>query len=216
MKMIELNTFSHSGKDKANEDYALCHRLSDNSLVAVLADGMGGLSYGAEAAKIVSESIMAAIRDNVQECSPEEILRMAFDAADVAIYRKCRELKCRMGAAVTVALVMDASLYYAWQGNVRLYKVSDGELSLLTTDHIVADAEGTYLTRCVNGKGFRENIPVMHEELEQVDRIIICSDGCYRHTDLNAMINHGGAFEFDGIFEDDASLIEMKKSNWRI
>lgn len=211
--MIELNTFSHSGKDKANEDYALCHRLSDNSLVAVLADGMGGLSYGAEAAKIVSESIMAAIRDNVQECSPEEILRMAFDAADVAIYRKCRELKCRMGAAVTVALVIDASLYYAWQGNVRLYKVSDGELSLLTTDHIVADAEGTYLTRCVNGKGFRENIPVMHEELEQVDRIIICSDGCYRHTDLNAMINHGGAFEFDGIFEDDASLIEMKKSN---
>lgn len=211
--MIELNTFSHSGKDKANEDYALCHRLSDNSLVAVLADGMGGLSYGAEAAKIVSESIMAAIRDNVQECSPEEILRMAFDAADVAIYRKCRELKCRMGAAVTVALVMDASLYYAWQGNVRLYKVSDGELSLLTTDHIVADAEGTYLTRCVNGKGFRENIPVMHEELEQVDRIIICSDGCYQHTDLNAMINHGGAFEFDGIFEDDASLIEMKKSN---
>lgn len=211
--MIKLNTFSHSGKDKANEDYALCHRLSDNSLVAVLADGMGGLSYGAEAAKIVSESIMAAIRDNVQECSPEEILRMAFDAADVAIYRKCRELKCRMGAAVTVALVMDASLYYAWQGNVRLYKVSDGELSLLTTDHIVADAEGTYLTRCVNGKGFRENIPVMHEELEQVDRIIICSDGCYRHTDLNAMINHGGAFEFDGIFEDDASLIEMKKSN---
>lgn len=211
--MIELNTFSHSGKDKANEDYALCHRLSDNSLVAVLADGMGGLSYGAEAAKIVSESIMAAIRNNVQECSPEEILRMAFDAADVAIYRKCRELKCRMGAAVTVALVMDASLYYAWQGNVRLYKVSDGELSLLTTDHIVADAEGTYLTRCVNGKGFRENIPVMHEELEQVDRIIICSDGCYRHTDLNAMINHGGAFEFDGIFEDDASLIEMKKSN---
>ena len=195
MKMIELNTFSHSGKDKANEDYALCHRLSDNSFVAVLADGMGGLSYGAEAAKIVSESIMAAIRDNVQECSPEEILRMAFDAADVAIYRKCRELKCRMGAAVT------------------LYKVSDGELSLLTTDHIVADAEGTYLTRCVNGKGFRENIPVMHEELEQVDRIIICSDGCYRHTDLNAMINHGGAFEFDGIFEDDASLIEMKKSN---
>ena len=187
MKMIELNTFSHSGKDKANEDYALCHRLSDNSLVAVLADGMGGLSYGAEAAKIVSESIMAAIRDNVQECSPEEILRMAFDAADVAIYRKCRELKCRIGAAVTVALVMDASLYYAWQGNVRLYKVSDGELSLLTTDHIVADAEGTYLTRCVNGKGFRENIPVMHEELEQVDRIII--------------------------FEDDASLIEMKKSN---
>ena len=49
--MIELKAFSHSGKDKDNEDYALCHRLSGNSLVAVLADGMGGLSYGACAAK---------------------------------------------------------------------------------------------------------------------------------------------------------------------
>lgn len=213
MKMIELKAFSHSGRDKDNEDYALCHRLSDNSLVAVLADGMGGLSYGACAAKIISDSILATVIDKIQGCSPEDVLRMAFDAADSAIYRKCRELKCRMGAAVTVALAMGDSLYYAWQGNVRLYKVSDGELSLLTTDHIVADAEGIYLTRCVNGKGFRENVPVMHERLEQVDRIIICSDGCYRHTDLNAMINHGGAFEFDGIFEDDASLIEMKKSN---
>ncbi len=53
----------------------------------------------------------------------------------------------------------------------------------------------------------------MHEGLEQVDRIIICSDGCYKHKDLNAMINHSGAFEFDGIFEDDASLWQMKKVN---
>ena len=60
--MIELKAFSHSGKDKDNEDYALCHRLSDNSLVAVLADGMGGLSYGACAAKIISDSILATRR----------------------------------------------------------------------------------------------------------------------------------------------------------
>lgn len=213
MKKIELKAFSHSGKDKTNEDYFLCHRLSDDSLVVILADGMGGLSYGACAAKIISDSILATIIDKIQGCSPEDVLRMAFDAADSAINRKCMELKCRMGAAVTVALVMDDSLYYAWQGNVRIYKVSDGKLSLLTTDHIVADADGTYLTRCVNGKGFRENIPVMHEGLEQVDRIIICSDGCYRHTDLHALIYHGAAVEFGGIFEDDASLIEMKKSN---
>ena len=213
MKMIEYQTFSLPGKDKTNEDYTLCHRLSDKSLVAVLADGMGGLSYGAEAAKAVSESIMSTILDNIRKRSPEKVLRMAFDVADSAIHQKCRKLKCRMGAAVTVALAMGDSLYYAWQGNVRLYKAAYGKLSLLTTDHIAAETGGTYLTRCVNGKGFRENIPVMHERLEHVDSIIICSDGWYRNTDMNAMANRNTPFEPDGIFEDDASFIEFKKND---
>lgn len=61
MKTIEFKTISYSGKDKTNEDYILCHKLSDNTLISILADGMGGLSYGAEAAIIVSESIMTTI-----------------------------------------------------------------------------------------------------------------------------------------------------------
>lgn len=139
MKNIEFKAFSFPGTGKINEDYILCHKLSDNSLIAILADGMGGLSYGAEAAKIVSESIMTTILDKVQDCLPENVLRIAFDAADTALYKKCRELKCKMGAAVTVALIIDDFLYYAWQGNVRLYKVCNGETILLSTDHIVAD-----------------------------------------------------------------------------
>ena len=71
MKTIEFKTISYSGKDKINEDYILCHKLSDNSLIAILADGMGGLSYGAEAAKIVSESIMTTILDHVHDSSPK-------------------------------------------------------------------------------------------------------------------------------------------------
>lgn len=95
-----MNPYNHSGKDKPNEDYILCHKLSDDSAIAVLADGMGGLSYGAEAAKIVSESIFfTTIINKIQECSPEDVLRMAFDSADSAIQQKCRDLKCKMGAA---------------------------------------------------------------------------------------------------------------------
>ncbi len=213
MKIIEFKTFSYSGKDKSNEDYILCRKISENCLVAILADGMGGLSYGAEAARIVSETILGTILGKLQEHSPEEVLRMAFEAADSAIYEKCRELKCKMGAAVTVALMKDDSLYYAWQGNVRLYKVADGNLSLLTTDHIVNETEGIFLTRCVNGKGYREDVPVKQEKLEQIDRIYICSDGCYRHLDLNTIVTQEVEFAPDGILEDDASFIEVKVSN---
>jgi len=96
MKTIEFKTASYSGKDKSNEDYIICHKLSDRSLFAILADGMGGLSFGTEAAKIVSESIMTMILSKIRDCSPEDVLRMAFEAADTAISKKCREWKCKI------------------------------------------------------------------------------------------------------------------------
>ncbi|WP_294589945.1 protein phosphatase 2C domain-containing protein [uncultured Bacteroides sp.] len=208
MKTIEFKAISYSGKDKINEDYILCHKLSDNSLIAILADGMGGLSYGAEAAKIVSESIMTTILDHVQDSSPENVLCMAFDAADTAISKKCKELKCRMGAAVTVALIIDDFLYYAWQGNVRLYKVCNGELILLSTDHIVANVEEPFLTRCVNGKGCRDKVPIKQEKLEQTDRIYICSDGCYQYVDFAELTEQNFIISAKNMF-DDSSLIEI-------
>lgn len=151
---------------------------------------------------------MTTALDKLQHNLPADVLRMAFNAADSAIYGKCRDLKCKMGAAVTVALVIDDSLYYAWQGNVRLYKVHGNEVMLLTTDHVVADAEGTFLTRCVNGKGFRENIPVIYEELKNTDKIFICSDGYYRHVHLTELPGNVTA-NFDEGASDDCSLIEI-------
>lgn len=208
MRRVGLKTFSYAGKDKDNEDYILCHSLSDNSVIAILADGMGGLSYGAEAAKIVSESIMTTILDNVQYSSPEDVLRMAFDAADTAISKKSRELRCRMGAAVTVALIIDDLLYYAWQGNVRLYKVCNEELILLSKDHIVVDVEGPFLTRCVNGKGYREAITIKHEKLEQIDNIYICSDGCYQFVNITELTGNNIIPSVKNM-PDDCSLIKI-------
>jgi len=208
MKAFEFKTISSSGKDKVNEDYILCHRLSDNSLVAILADGMGGLSYGAEAARIASESILATIIDKFHEGSPENMLRSAFDVANAAIQKKCRDLKCKMGAALTVALIINNSLYYAWQGNVRLYKVANGELLLLTTDHIAPGMESTFLTRCINGKGYRESIPIIYEELDWSDRILICSDGCYQYMDLTELAKHEIILPAEKM-SDDCSLIEI-------
>lgn len=210
MKTIDFETISYPGKGEANEDYILCRKLSDNSLIAILADGMGGLSYGADAAKIVSESIMTTIIGNLHHCCPEDVIIRAFEAADTAISKKCKELKCRMGAAVSVALIIDSNLYFAWQGNVRLYKVCNGELTMLNTDHIIADIEGSFLTRCVNGKGFREKIPIKHEKKDQIDRLFLCSDGFYKKINLNAIAKQATAITFDGAFEDDASMIDIK------
>lgn len=201
-------TYSSSGKNKPNEDFVLCQSLSDNDLFVVVADGMGGLSYGADAAGIVSETILATTIEMYREhIKPEVVLRIAFEAADRAIEKRCRELRCKMGAAVTVALLVDGSLYFAWQGNVRLYKVNKDESELLTTDHAVPEADGTFLTRCVNGKGYREAIPIKQDRLEHSDKIVICTDGYYNHNCLEAIVNQEGLHISDDNLEDDASVV---------
>ena len=81
---------------------------------------------------------------------------------------------------------------------------------MLNTDHIIADIEGSFLTRCVKGKGFREKIPIKHEKKDQIDRLFLCSDGFYKKINLNAIAKQATAITFDGTFEDDASMIDIK------
>lgn len=201
MKPKKFNTVSIAGKGKTNEDYILCRDLSEEWSLAILADGMGGLSYGNEAAKIVSCGIADFIAQNLQVYEPQEILRKAFDRADALIRQKCYELRCKMGAAVCVALIGEDSVYYAWQGNVRLYRKDNDELQLLTTDHI-SDCGGVILlTRCINGKGFRELIPVKSVLVNQGGTIYLCSDGYYQN------VRTIGAYRPTNI--DDASMVEI-------
>jgi serine/threonine protein phosphatase PrpC len=202
MKTKKFNTFSIAGNGKTNEDYILCQDLFKEYSLAILADGMGGLSYGNQAAQIVSHAIADFIASNLHKYEPKELLCKAFDMADEFIRQKCYELRCKMGAAVCVAMIGKDSVHYAWQGNVRLYKKENDALVLLTTDHIVANENSTLLTRCINGKGFREPIPIETISINDDDTIYLCTDGYYQNT-----CNLQNHLPTDS--NDDASLIEI-------
>ena len=202
MRTIKINTFSQVGSGKTNEDCILYKDLSEEYSLAILADGMGGLSYGNYAAQIVSHTIADFVAPNLHKYEPQELLRKAFDIADKSIRQKSYELKCKMGAAVCVALIGKDSIHYAWQGNVRLYKNDNGNLQLLTTDHIAVGGSTTLLTRCINGKGFREPTPVESAPTNEGNTFYLCSDGYYQST--NNMQS-----QLSADLSDDASMIEI-------
>lgn len=202
MKPKKLNTFSIAGSGKANEDYILYWELSEELSLAILADGMGGLSYGNQAAQMVSHAIADFIASNLHKYESKELLRKAFDMADELIRQKCYELRCKMGAAVCVALIGMNSVHYAWQGNVRLYKKDNDNLQLLTIDHMAVGGNTTFLTRSINGKGFRELIPVESVSVVDGNAIIMCSDGYYQNT---GNMQH----QLPADLNDDASVIEI-------
>lgn len=118
-------------------------------MIAVVADGMGGLCAGDIASRLVSDTICSAIIESRKE-NPLDLLQESFEEADAALGMESRKIHCRMGAAVTIVFVSENACYDAWQGNVRLYLKRNASVIQLTKDHTVDVGYGKKcLTRCV-------------------------------------------------------------------
>lgn len=206
---MKIESVSYRGDgNRNNEDYILHSAISDHCVVIILADGMGGLSYGDFAAKIVAHTMMETIINHPQNETPENVLHSAFVAADLAIENRCRDLKCKMGASVAIAMIVNNELYYGWQGNVRIYKYSE-RLMQLTRDHVSTMSGHTCLTRCINGKGFRDAISICKTDLNHGDTLYICSDGYYRDISEEQMVKTSTDAP-SVVYADDASLVEIR------
>jgi len=209
MRKTNIYSFTNSGKGKKNEDYCLYREISENTWVIILADGMGGLSNGDLAAKIVANTIFNTISTKIKVEYPEQVLQDAFSDADRAICKKSYELKCKMGAATTVVLLKGNKIYYCWQGNVRLYKNEKGKLIQLTKDHITNLYEHKFLTRCINGKGFRDNLPLNSFNLQNEETLILATDGYYLSIKNGNLKSNANNKDFELCTDDDCSFIEI-------
>lgn len=213
---MEVKKNSKSGIGKINEDYLIYRELSEECTLAILADGMGGLSNGYKAARIVSNTIADYIEKNIDAFKPDELLREAIYQANEIIKVKSYELKCRMGAAIAVVLIEKEIAYYTWLGNVRIYLNREyEELIQLTVDHVyIPDPEDensdTYLTRCIKGKNLREDPPTGKITLKPCYHIILCTDGLYQYSSQEDILFNGVDWvEYMDELPDDFSAIEL-------
>lgn len=68
----------------------------------------------------------------------------------------------------------------------------------------------TFLTRCVNGKGFRDPISVKEMSISNMSLLLLCTDGFYLSKDGMALKNGGQLPDTTQEPEDDASYIQIK------
>ncbi len=207
--MIEIKYDSQKGTGDTNQDFILCEQLEEGCNLIVLADGMGGLQHGHIAAATVAQSIHEAFAKYHSD-DIKETFEKAFENADLVIADKCKSLKSKMGAAVTVLVIKGDTVYYAWQGNVRLYGEHDGCLLQLTEDHVKKGTDDTFLTRCVNGRGFRYPISIKETPVSETSFLFLCTDGFYQSKDGMAFISGGQLSDTIREHEDDASYVQIK------
>ena len=190
---------SRIGGRKYNQDRA-AYAYSDEALLLVLADGMGGHLHGELAAEITIENYMQAFeraaRPRVAE--PEKFLSAAMRSAHDAIVKYAQEhhLGGNPGTTCVAALLQDGQVCWAHAGDSRLYLLRSGTTAAVTHDHSVvqqwadwgiisADEMKTHpernkITNCLGGVGelfYAE--PSAAVPLQPGDVLLLCSDGLW-------------------------------------
>ena len=194
------------GYDSQNEDYCKVVELEGRTLV-IMADGMGGLSLGAEAAECVCEGIAEYVSKNLEA---DNLWQEAFKYADNKLHELSLANHSNMGAAVTALIITETSCEVAWQGNVRLYLYRDNQLLQLTTDHIMNIGYGQKrLTRCLKGGGLRDDVPTKNIPLQTNDIIFLCTDGFYNIYEQDLSSGNASVPKED-IMTDDATCLTIK------
>ena len=177
---------THKGARTDNQDYAACYvgparNQLTIGLVAALSDGMGGAKGGRVAAELTVRGFIDGCLGQPATVGISRIGASAADAVNRWIHTLGRSDPDLNGMACTLSalLLCGRSTHLVHVGDSRVYRMRDGVLSLLTTDHTLGAPGTTHaLTRAV---GAQDSLRVDHwkETAHLHDRYLICSDGVH-------------------------------------
>ncbi len=172
--------------------------LSQQGILLLVCDGMGGAAAGDLAARIAADAVKQQLVGAGQAVveHPNESLRSAVSGANGAVLAEAeaRPAARGMGTTCTAAIVLPDRISVAQVGDSRAYLLRDGRLQRMTRDQTMADqlvemgalrpeqvATYPYRHVLVQAVGTQSTIdPVTSEaRLQRGDRILLCSDGLH-------------------------------------
>lgn len=197
---FDYGCISHPGLVCENNEDCVGFFHAEDSMLTVVADGMGGHSAGETASKICVETMCNVFLESLA-ARPETILRDGLKQANDNVLRQgTNDARLRgMGATVVAAIIKGDECWYSHVGDSRIYLVETDKVDRLTRDHTVvqsmvdagliteAQAAGHYLTHVVSkaiGHLRPENmdLEVGKISLCEDSAILLCSDGLTNHV----------------------------------
>jgi protein phosphatase len=208
---ILSTALSNIGKKRRNnEDRCVC---DDTLLLYGVADGIGGLPRGAEAAQVAITTLRAAVSTLPDGVTPN-LTRLTHRVNRAVCNLASQISPPEMGTTLTFGIVRDNFLCIAHVGDSRCYQLREGKLTALTTDHTVEndfllhdgrdyrgvdfrmlnEAQRKSLTRCI-GQYPDPVVDTSRVSLLPGDRYLFCTDGINKAVDdhsIAAILGGGG------------------------
>lgn len=199
-----------------NQDSILCltGEIAGNPAgLFVVADGMGGLSYGTQISSFITEQfeswweldfpqMLLAGRNSEEDL--RELLEQEIWDINQAVLRFREEQKCRSGSTLSVLLLYRENYYIVHIGDSRIYRLGadTGKLEQLTVDqslaaqlvreHRLTETDAGYssrksiLTMCVGMFDVPKNF-YSCGTLQKGDCFLLCSDGLHNALTLEEL-----------------------------
>jgi len=196
--IYSLSQYSLQGGRKSNQD-RIAYAERENSILMVLADGLGGHRGGDVAAEVFTESVIRSylgIKNSfIKEPSAFLALAMLGAHHNVLAQRDVLGDNAKPRTTGVACLVQDGYAYWAHVGDSRLYHIRGGTVIERTRDHSVVErmySEGliakeeirthpqkSHITQCI-GSSNKPKITLGKEtRLHTGDYLLLCSDGVW-------------------------------------
>lgn len=212
MKQYNYFALSEQGRRDNNEDLCYLESLVNGKyLLAMVCDGVGGEDAGEVAADIAVNQLAKYLKD----CTDISLdtLRSGLIAANNAIIEEQRNPRqAHMCTCVSACVVSPETneLHICHVGDTRIYKYHKeyNEITKLTRDHsfvgrmydegLITEHEAmthpkrNRIDRCLGSRQltwFDDYIYAVTIHLDDIDRLLLCSDGLYDVVCSNGMKN---------------------------
>ena len=216
--MIRYSAFSQKGATKKNnEDRVMVENriindntqsgFSNNSLIAIVCDGVGSTKGGAFAAELIAKSFL---NFDINTCSPLTVSRHLHKVNRFVIEQQKKNESVNDMASTVAGIIVKGGRYLLFNlGDTRIYKYHKGKLSLITKDHITTipcncfNSNKTAITSYIGGTGL-SCYPSLKTGIAETDStILLCSDGVYKHISND---------ELETILKSNNSLQKKEKA----
>lgn len=225
---MEIFEYTNKGNREENQDYVVHGSLPDGSGIFVVADGMGGYSDGAAAARVVGDALLDFIELNFDQYTPIELLKEAIPFANDALMLKRMAMAAKqMGCVVTVLIVSGGNAYLTWLGDSRIYLFRDGQEVYRTEDHSIVnemakiktlsassyEKYASIVTKSIMGNTPVDVAPIRKITVEEGDVFILCTDGFHKEIDMAIALNYEDSKkeELDALANDIADNYSFVK-----
>lgn len=187
---LHLALGTHRGRVRERNEDAIAYNypsnfdtLNDYGALFVVADGVGGLSNGAEVSDFATRRLIE-IYYHEPLSNPAEMLKNSVIQVNSEIYR---EYHTKSATTIVAMLIRQQEAIVAHVGDSRAYQGRPNILKLITQDHAaeMVDANGRAKRKLTRALGYRAHVEVSvtSHQLQKDDCFLLLTDGATRYFD---------------------------------
>ncbi|HSH73840.1 MAG TPA: bifunctional protein-serine/threonine kinase/phosphatase [Methylophilaceae bacterium] len=183
---IVVGQSSLVGPRPRNEDYAgvvtpTDDRLATKGALVAVADGVSGNAGGREAAEMTVRSVLSDYYATPDTWEPHTALDKVLTAANRWVLAQAAANRDLAGMATTLSLLVfrGQRYYLAHIGDTRAYRLRDGKLEQLTTDHVWDRPDMRHVLKRAVGLDQHLAVDFAEGDIKPGDTFALMTDGVW-------------------------------------